>query len=357
MNFIYDADGNTTSDAPFASRMVLRGGTNTYTWNARNELVSISGSVAASFQYDAFGRRLSKTINSATTNFLYDGMNPVEELSGTTVAATMLTGLRVHEYFQRTDASGASDYLSDALGGTVALASPAGALATQYTYEPFGNTTSAGPASANPFQFTARANDGTGLYFYRARYYDPTTGRFLSEDPIRFAGGTNLYRYSDGDPVDETDPFGLTDIEITVARDTSTANSTTDTLSASAGELGSVNNLYSLEPPLRGPGPVAIPPGDYPAHWRTDSGPGLNHQAVELDPLPNGQTNIQIHPGNFPYDTRGCILPGTGRRRDQVTNSRKATKAINDLVNKVLTHDKETGGKTNFTVDVINSFQ
>src|SRR5437762_11013990 len=60
------------------------------------------------------------------------------------------------------------------------------------TFEPFGATTTSGATSANAQQFTGRENDGTGLYFYRARYYDPTFGRFLSEDPIRFQAGANF---------------------------------------------------------------------------------------------------------------------------------------------------------------------
>src|SRR5216684_9067425 len=94
----YDANGNLTSDAPFASRMRLRDGTNTYTWNARNQLVSISGGASASFQYDPFGRRVSKTI-VGMTQYLYDGVNPVQEISGTTASANLLTG-DVDEYFQ-----------------------------------------------------------------------------------------------------------------------------------------------------------------------------------------------------------------------------------------------------------------
>ncbi len=95
----YDANGNLTGDAPFASRMMFRDGTNTYTWNARNQLVSITGGVSASFQYDPFGRRVNKTI-VGMTQYLYDGVNPVQELSGTTASANLLTG-GVDEYFQR----------------------------------------------------------------------------------------------------------------------------------------------------------------------------------------------------------------------------------------------------------------
>lgn len=196
-NLTYDANGNLTSD-----------GTNTYTWNARNQLSAISGQVSAGFAYDAFGRRISKTIGAMSTAHLYDGVNPVEELSAGGVSASMLTGLAVDEYFQRTDTSGTFDYLTDALGSTVALAGPVGGLGAQYTYEPFGNTTSTGPASTNPFQFTGRENDATGFYFYRARYYSPALERFIGEDLIEFAGGFNLYVYAYSDPTRYRDPLG-----------------------------------------------------------------------------------------------------------------------------------------------------
>jgi YD repeat-containing protein len=121
----YDANGNMTSS-----------GTDGYTWDARNRLVStLSG---ASFQYDPFGRRTSKTVSGVATGFLYDRVNPVQELSGTTPTANLLTGLRVDEVFTRTDAAGARNFLPDALGSTLALSDPTDTPLTQYTYEPFG---------------------------------------------------------------------------------------------------------------------------------------------------------------------------------------------------------------------------
>src|SRR5260370_37025249 len=112
-------------------------GTDGFTWDARNRMVStLSG---ASFQYDAFGRRTSETIGSTTTSFLYDGANPVQELSGTTVTANSLSG-GSDKVFQRTDSAGARSFLTDALGSTLALTDSTGTTQTSYTFEPFGNT-------------------------------------------------------------------------------------------------------------------------------------------------------------------------------------------------------------------------
>src|SRR5713101_2777303 len=117
------------------------------------------------------------------TSFLYDAANFVQELTSGTPTANLLSG-GIDEVFARTDAAGTTNFLADALGSTLALSDSAGNLLTQYTYELFGNTTVSGLPSANPYQHTGRENDGTGLYFYRARYYSPTFQRFASEDPI-----------------------------------------------------------------------------------------------------------------------------------------------------------------------------
>jgi len=66
----------------------------------------------------------------------------------------------------------------------------------------------AGASSGNVNDYTGRELDETGLYYYRARYYDPSIGRFMSEDPIKFSGGDNFYRYAENDPVDLKDPTG-----------------------------------------------------------------------------------------------------------------------------------------------------
>lgn len=194
---IYDANGDLISD-----------GTNTYTWNARRQLVAIAGGATAQFQYDAFGRRVGKTVNATTTSYLYDGSNVVQEISGASPLANLLTG-GLDEVFTRSDGSGSSHLVSDGLGSTLGLGDSNGVLQTQYTYDPFGTTTATGSTSGSASQFTGRENDGTGLYFYRARYYSPTLQRFISEDPMGFnAGDPNLYAYVANDPVNNTDPSG-----------------------------------------------------------------------------------------------------------------------------------------------------
>jgi len=150
-------------------------------------------------------------VNSAQTDALYDGLNPVQEGAlPTTPAANLLTGLGVDELFTRTDAAGLRAFLPDALGSAVALADASGTVQTAYTYAPFGDTTVTGTASDNPYQFTGREDDGTGLYYYRARYYHAGLGRFVSEDPLEFGGGdANLYAYVFNAPTTYADPLGL----------------------------------------------------------------------------------------------------------------------------------------------------
>ncbi len=191
----FGANGNLTND-----------GTNTYTWDARNRLTAMIGGATASFSYDGLGRRTSKTINSVTTNYQYDGKDIVAETGAT--ASTYVRGLKIDEPFIRQGATN-EFYQTDALGSTLALTDATGAAQTTYTYEPFGKTTAVG-ASSSAFQYTGRENDGTGLYYYRARFYSSTLQRFVSEDPIEFDGNSiNLYVYVLNDPVDFADPTGL----------------------------------------------------------------------------------------------------------------------------------------------------
>jgi RHS repeat-associated protein len=96
------------------------------------------------------------------------------------------------------------------LGSTSLLFNGDGGIVGQYEYLPFGELSQGG--GGNPFTFTGREDDQTGLMYYRARYYAPTWGRFISEDPIGFSGGVNQYSYAGNNPTTFTDPWGLVEV-------------------------------------------------------------------------------------------------------------------------------------------------
>jgi RHS repeat-associated protein len=191
----YDDNGNLTSRGAIS-----------YGWNARDELISTSSGLS-SFAYDALGRRRSRAVAGSAVSYLHDGMNPVlvnNEL--------MLSGFSLDEFYARVSGGAVTSLLPDALGSTRLLTDDAGSATANYAYSPYGAASRSG-SSDTPFQFTGRENDGaSGLYYYRARYYDAGVGRFISEDPIRLEGGINTYAYALGKPTEGTDPLGLVTI-------------------------------------------------------------------------------------------------------------------------------------------------
>ena len=195
----YDLNGNLATE-----------GTRAYSWDARNRLAAIGGTIASAFVYDAAGRRVEKATASGAVGFLHDGRSTVQELSGATPTANLLNGQAIDELLVRTDGGGSSTLLADGLGSTVALTDAAGAFTTRYTYEPFGTTTASGASAGNTALFTGREGDGHGLMYYRARYYSPRLQRFISEDPARLsAGDPNFYAYVGNQPTGYVDPSGL----------------------------------------------------------------------------------------------------------------------------------------------------
>ncbi|WP_212908495.1 RHS repeat-associated core domain-containing protein [Streptomyces sp. TS71-3] len=202
-SFTYDANGELKDD-----------GQRSYTWNARGQLTGLTGAAGSStgpsgsFSYDPLGRRASKTTGDTTGKYLTDGGNPLAEqnATGDTTATTAMGGL--DDFLTRSEDGKAQVYLTDALGSVLGLANTDGTVATRYTYDPGGRTTTSGDTASNPYTFTGRQADGTGLLYYRDRYYDPETGRFISQDPAGQAGGANLYQYALSSPTTYTDPSG-----------------------------------------------------------------------------------------------------------------------------------------------------
>jgi RHS repeat-associated protein len=210
--YAYDANGNTLTKSDSS-------GTTQYGWDFDNRLTSVTvpNVGTTSFRYDPFGRRVQKSGPSGTTNFWYDGHNVLEEVDS---AGNVLARYTQPEYLDeplgQLRSGTTSYYQQDALRSVTSLSNGAGAVAKTYSFDSFGNTTASTGTLVNPFQYTGREFDSeTGLFFNRARYFDPLRGRFISEDPARFFGGFNFYTYVDNDPVDWTDPTGLKTYECT----------------------------------------------------------------------------------------------------------------------------------------------
>lgn len=193
----WDDDGNLASD-----------GETSYTWNDRGELSGLSRTgYSATFGYAPDGRRTGRTVNGVGTGYLYDGPNPVQEKVNGAVTATM-TSAGIDGWQLRESGGATRRYLTDAVGSTVALVDAAGTGAT-YSYGPFGTVTPSGDDGGNPYRFTGREDDGTGLLYYRARYYSPVLQRFISEDPLGVnSGDANPYAYVFNQPTALRDPEG-----------------------------------------------------------------------------------------------------------------------------------------------------
>ena len=194
----YDGAGNLTGD-----------GSASYTWNDRGQLASVTGPAGTeSYGYGPTGLRTQVTGAGGSTSFLWDTTgNQVAELTGGQVTASQLTGPGLDSNLVRTDSTGSHSQLTDRLGSVLATVDPAGTVQSQSAYTPFGQQ--AGTGSAGTPGFTGRtASSVTGLQYNRDRYYDPTLGRFASQDPIGQDGGLNTYAYAAGDPVNATDPTG-----------------------------------------------------------------------------------------------------------------------------------------------------
>jgi RHS repeat-associated protein len=206
--FAYDDNGNLTSE-------LGPSGTTTYTWDARNRLASLSASTGQlkQFQYDFGGNLISQTdsgpLANVTRTFVSDSLtNVAHQQSSDGDQYSVLTGGSIDSHFATIRSGAQVEFaLSDALNSTVSTVDQAGILKGTFSYAPFGETASSG--SSYPFQYTGRVLVANSLYYYRARFYSAITERFISEDPLGFSAGVNVFAYAGNRPVLFNDPFGL----------------------------------------------------------------------------------------------------------------------------------------------------
>lgn len=199
----YDGRGNLYSDGTTAT---------TYTYDAENHLLTASGAHNATLTYDPLGRLYQVASAGNTTQFLYDGDALVAEYDGSgAVLHRYVHGPQVDDpliWYQGTAVSSTTrrSLQVDHQGSIVSLADVSGAALTINIYDEYG---APAPGNAGRFQYTGQAwLSELGLYYYKARVYDPRLGRFLQTDPVGYRDDLNLYAYVAGDPLDQTDPAG-----------------------------------------------------------------------------------------------------------------------------------------------------
>ncbi|WP_299059171.1 RHS repeat-associated core domain-containing protein [uncultured Polaribacter sp.] len=199
VTFSHDTNGNITSKTG-----------STYTFDVYDRLTGVSGGITAQYEYDASGKRRKSTVNSVEKRYVLDilGMSRVliETDNANTPQNYYVYGLGL---ISRTNASNQTHYYHyDFRGSTIAMTDKNEAITHKYQYNDFGQLLESDEADTNAYRYVGKygvAFEDTELYFMRARFYDPTTGRFLSEDPI---WATNLYPYAENNPIGNIDPKG-----------------------------------------------------------------------------------------------------------------------------------------------------
>jgi RHS repeat-associated protein len=212
-NYTYDKNGSLLEK-------ITADGTTTYAWDYDNRLVNVvtSDGTVTEFAYDPLGRRILKRVtdNGASTamHYFYDNGNILFEYDDAgTIGNRYTHGLGTDEHLRVDTGKGKYYYHADGLGSTIAVTDTAGTVVQTYQYDSFGNLKDQKNRVKQPYTYTGREWDKEiGLYYYRARYYDPMDGRFISKDPIGFKGGdVDLYGYVHSNPMNKKDPKGLFD--------------------------------------------------------------------------------------------------------------------------------------------------
>jgi RHS repeat-associated protein len=209
--YSYDLNGNLET-------RVQGGITKTHIFDSQDRLTNItSPSLNIQYQYDGLFNRVAKTDSGTTTKYFVDPNGVLPQ-----VIAEMDNGGNITSYYvydgiglvaKITPGGAKHFYHFDGSGNAIAMTDSSGNMVNKYAYDEFGNLLNSIEAISNPFLYVGQygvMDDDSGLFYMRARYYDPAVGRFISKDPIGFTGGLNLYGYANNNPINKLDPLGLT---------------------------------------------------------------------------------------------------------------------------------------------------
>jgi RHS repeat-associated protein len=191
-SYTYDNDGNTSA-----------AGSDTYAWDAANRLAGTTlGGVTSTYAYNGGGLRTSRTIGGVTTTYAWDLTGSLPNVLQDNTGNKYVYGL---DLISMTNGTTQEYYLTDGLGSTTGISDGSGSVTGTYEYDAFG-AVRAQSGVTTEWSYTGEQNDPTGLEYLRARYYDASTGRFLSQDPVPLL---QRYAYANGNPANLVDPSGL----------------------------------------------------------------------------------------------------------------------------------------------------
>jgi RHS repeat-associated protein len=217
--FAYNSDDQLSTETYDNNGNTLSTGGSTFTYDFENRLKSMNNG-AVTVEYDGDGNRVAKTVGSVSTRYLVDDLNPtglaqvVDEVANGVVQRTYTYGLqRINENQPVGAAWTASFYGYDGFGTVRSLSNASGTVTDTYDYDAWGNAINVTGSTPNLYFYRGEQHDqDLGLYYLRARYFNPQTGRFLNRDPeagqIRVPASLHRFLYSKADPVDFADPSG-----------------------------------------------------------------------------------------------------------------------------------------------------